>query len=86
MVWPPIWAKFKGVGVASGEIGYLEHVRIRAELQACLFLTIDHEGSKFMGSMTFDDSAFCLQLCELLKSKIGLSIKEIGDLDLSHLL
>jgi len=86
VVWPPIWNKFKGDGVVSSEIGYLEHIRIRAELQSCLFLTIGHEGAKFMGSMTFDDSAFCLQLCKLLKSKIGLSIKEIGDLDLSHLL
>jgi hypothetical protein len=31
------------------------------------------------------DAIFCLQLSELLKSKIGLSIKMIGDLDQSAL-
>ena len=86
VVWPPAWRRFGDDAIATDEIGYLERVRVKPDLKACIFLTIDHNGSNYMGSMTFDDSVFCLQLCELLKSKIGRSIREIGDLDVSHLL
>ena len=51
-----------------------------------LFLLIQHEGLRYMGSMAFDDPAFCYELYRLLKSKAGLSIKEIGDIDLSFTL
>jgi len=50
-----------------------------------LFLLIRHEGFRYMGGMAFDDPAFCYDLYRLLKSA-GRSIKEIGDLDLSHTL
>jgi hypothetical protein len=39
-----------------------------------------------MGFMGFDDPAFCSEIDRLLKFHVGLSIKEIGDLDLSHTL
>jgi hypothetical protein len=39
-----------------------------------------------MGFMGFDDLTLCNELYRLLKSTVGLSIKEIGDLDLSHTL
>ena len=51
-----------------------------------LFLVILHEGFRYMGTMAFDDPAFCYELYRLLKSKAGLSIKEIGDIDLSFTL
>ena len=88
VVWPPVWTKM-GVDkriVLTGEIGYLRQVLTSESSVKILFLLIAHQGSQYMGAMTFDDATFCRQLCELLKSKIGLSIKAIGDLDLSHLL
>jgi hypothetical protein len=36
-----------------------------------------------MGFMSFDDARACSDIYVLPKSKLGLSIKEIGDLDLS---
>jgi hypothetical protein len=39
-----------------------------------------------MAALSFDDPAFCSQLYPLLQEKVGLSIREIGDLDLSHTL
>jgi hypothetical protein len=39
-----------------------------------------------MGSVHLDDPAFCYELFTLLKSNVGRSIKEIGDLDLSSTL
>jgi hypothetical protein len=35
-----------------------------------------------MGFMSFDDEKFCAEIYNLLKSKVGVSIKEIGDIDL----
>ncbi len=51
-----------------------------------LFLLIQHEGLRYMGGMAFDDPAFCYELYRLLKSHVGQSIKEIGDIDLSFTL
>ena len=35
-----------------------------------------------MGAMGFESTALCFQISILLQSHIGLSIKEIGDIDL----
>jgi hypothetical protein len=35
-----------------------------------------------MGSMGFDDPKICFEIYLLLKSTVGVSIEEIGDLDL----
>ena len=51
-----------------------------------LFLVIRHEGFRYMGSMAFDDPAFCYELYRLLKFHVGRSIKEIGDIDLAYTL
>jgi hypothetical protein len=47
---------------------------------------MEYEGRRYMAALGFDDAAFCSQLYIFLQSKIGLSIREIGDLDLSHTL
>lgn len=84
VVWPPTWAKMREKGAPlTGEIGCLEEVLTSQASDKALFLVIAHEGSNYMGAMAFDDAPFCGQFCELLQSKIGLSIKEIGDLDIS---
>ena len=51
-----------------------------------IFIFITFESSRYMGFLSFDDERFCSQIYTLLKSKAGLSIKEIGDLDLSYTL
>lgn len=91
VVWPPVWAKMGDIKSVtfSGEVGYLEQVLRNEAIEALnrnLFLIITHQGSKYIGAMGFDDPISCGLVYELLKSKIGLSIREIGDLDLSHLL
>ena len=47
-----------------------------------LFIAIDYRGRRYMGAMLLDSPALCRQIYLLLQSRIGLSIKEIGDLDL----
>ena len=39
-----------------------------------------------MGSMAFDDERFCSEIYSVIKYRVGYSIKEIGDLDLSYTL
>ena len=45
---------------------------------------MDYDGCRYMGMLIFDDQIFCAEMFALLKANIGRSIKEIGDLDLSH--
>jgi hypothetical protein len=51
-----------------------------------IFLFIDYNGSRYMGMMVFDDPKFCSHIFALLQRNVGRSIKDIGDLDLSHTL
>ena len=47
-----------------------------------LFIAIEYQGRRYMGAIGFDSPALYLQISFLLQSSIGLSIKEIGDIDL----
>ncbi len=86
--WPPFWTttRLDRNDKPTGEIGFLERAVMHALLDNKIFLFIEHDGSRYMGSMHFDDTQFCCQIYAILQSNVGLSIKEIGDLDLSHTL
>jgi hypothetical protein len=47
---------------------------------------MEYNGHHYTGSMYFDDIGFCYDVDMILKSNLGRSMKDIGDLDLSHLL
>ena len=47
-----------------------------------LFIAIDYQGRRYMGAMAVDSPALCRQIYLLLQSHVGLTIEEIGDLDL----
>ena len=55
-------------------------------MQTKIFLFIDYAGSRYMGMLVFDNQIFCAEIFALLKANIGRSIKDTGDLDLSHTL
>jgi hypothetical protein len=42
------------------------------------------EGGEHIGRLIFDDGSFCQQIGKILETCTGRTIKEIGDLDLSH--
>jgi hypothetical protein len=86
--WPPLWTTTRLVenDNPKGEIGTLQQVLMSEMLDNRIFLFIQFQGFRYMGFMSFDDLTFCSQICTLLKANIGLSIKEIGDLDLSSTL
>jgi hypothetical protein len=86
--WPPRWttASQEKSDWPVGEVGTLQKVWMHYLLDTCLFLFIEHNGFPYTGSIYFDDPMFCDDIYTLLQTKVGCSIKEIGDLDLSHLL
>ena len=47
-----------------------------------LFIAIEYQGRRYIGAMGFDSPDLCFQISILLQSHIGLSIKEIGDIEL----
>ena len=87
--WPPVWTKGSTQTdrqTVRGNVGILKYVHFFGPRSNKCFLVIEHEGVHFVGTLIFDDVAFCRQIADLLRDYIGHSIKEIGDLDLSHTL
>ena len=86
--WPPHWASTTADKShwPKGEVGTLQQVWMHGTLDNCLFLFIEHEGHFYAGALYFDDTKFCQQLYDRLKTLLGQAIKQIGDLDLSYTL
>ena len=86
--WPPVWIeKFSENKTLMGEIGVLKTLGvINMKRGTRCYLHITHNGKPYVGSLLFDDAAFCTQIANLLQGQIGTSIADIGDLDLSHTL
>jgi hypothetical protein len=86
--WPPIWTPanpHNDKPRLQGEIGVLKYVICQLSRSTC-FLMIACEGGEHIGRLIFDDGSFCQQIGKILETCTGRTIKEIGDLDLSHLL
>jgi hypothetical protein len=88
--WPPIWVSGAGSETYKknlGEVGTLIGVILNEAAPDKLFLKMEITSDRqYMGCLAFDDQVFCRQLYIFLQDHIGKSIKEIGDLDLSHTL
>jgi len=86
--WPPVWINIRDFEAKklTGEIGVLTHALLHDDVPTKCFLAIEFERVQYMGSVIFEDPAFCRQIHALLQPHIGRSIKEIGSLDLSYTL
>jgi hypothetical protein len=87
--WPPVWVKGstqRDRHIIRGDVGILKYVHFYGPISNKCFLVIEHAGEHFVGTLMFDDLAFCRQIADILRDCIGHSIKEIGELDLSHTL
>jgi hypothetical protein len=81
--WPPIWTNCQDpTDKPQGEIGNLQEVMMTEADDDILFIAIEYQGRRYIGAMGFDSPDLCFQISILLQSHIGLSIKDIGDLDL----
>jgi hypothetical protein len=86
--WPPVWSQAgtNGKKTATGEVGILKQVNGDSRSNKRCFLVIEHEGERYIGALLFDDAIFCWLISRVLKSHIGWSVKDLGELDLSFTL
>lgn len=81
--WPPLWVKKTPAGVKTlkGEVGVLKYVFMRQRPADKCYLVIECEHEAFVGRLSFDNEASCGRISTLLRTHVGRSIKEIGDLE-----
>ena len=87
--WPPTWTWVDGGQNKhpQGEVGILREILLsNINPAGKCFLSIDHEGSTYMGCLLIDDHAFCAQIVKLLQDCCNRPIAEIGSLDISYTL
>jgi hypothetical protein len=86
--WPPLWSSTHSStpNKPTGEIGTLKQALTSEFIETKIFIFIEYNGLRYMGLLAFDDPKFCSAIYNLLNSHIGLSIKDIGDLDVSFTL
>ncbi|HEY2987748.1 MAG TPA: hypothetical protein VGL11_08480 [Candidatus Binatia bacterium] len=87
--WPPPWTWVGGKENErpEGEIGILQTIRrsLMERGDRC-FLYVEYEGSTYIGCLLIENPPFCRQIADLLEAHRGMSIQEIGDLDVGYLL
>lgn len=85
-IWPPRWTTTRRSGNDNpiGEIGILGQVLANDLFNNMIFLLVEYQGFRYMGALHFDERQFCDEIFTLLKLNLGRSIREIGDLDVSH--
>jgi hypothetical protein len=83
--WPPLSIRCSRGPYAkiTGEVGILTGVKWYDLTANRCFLLMEFQSERYMGSLIFDDAAFCRQIYALLQDHIGESITEIGDLGIS---
>lgn len=86
--WPPIWVHSRPQPKRKiiGEVGTFTGTILNGHTPTHLYVKMEFEDELYMGCLVVRDVAFALQLHNFLQKHIGLSIKEVGDLDLSHML
>jgi hypothetical protein len=83
--WPPAWNGPHGPNnpLPLGEVGTLMRVEtgVPSAMAPHCILVMRWKNQDYFGSLLFDDLAFFEQIVELLRRHAGLSIAEIGNLN-----
>jgi hypothetical protein len=81
--WPPNWAWVEGEKKArvSGEVGRLVKIVPSLLEDGPLYLTMEHEGNRYIGVLLFDDRILRGRVCDFLRNFCGYTIAEIGSVD-----
>ena len=84
--WPPVWiAADPTIGrVIAGEVGILRHIEYNARYNTRCLLLVEYDGEIFIGTLRFDDIAFCSLFANTLKNHTSRSVGDIGRLDFLH--
>ena len=88
--WPPSWSRRRGSHENTrpiGEIGILKDVlpSTLAPQKIC-FLTIEHYGAEYIGTLLLSDPVFCREIWTILVQNCGKAMRDIGEIDMSHTL
>lgn len=80
--WPPDWwGSYAQAGTApEGAVGILRGVRLTPD-QKWVVLTIEHEGSEYVGILRWDGLPAAATVVERLKAWIGRPSRELGDIE-----
>jgi hypothetical protein len=83
--WPPAWSTLRDEPFPRpyGEVGVFRAVVINDRFDK-VYLRMEIEGREYLGTLLFDDFGFCYEIYSLLRSYVGCSIQEIGEIDLSY--
>jgi hypothetical protein len=83
-LWPPIWIDYQGIREATrqGEVGVLRNVRNSPYNVRRIFLTIEHEGAQYLGTVVMEYEFLGEYMTRFFKDCIGMTIESIGSLDL----
>jgi len=86
--WPPVWASLvkEGEQISGSEDGVLTEVREAMSRSDGIVLIMHHNDKRYGSILIFSDLAFRRQIFRLLKNSVGLSIQQLGDIDLSYTL
>jgi hypothetical protein len=85
--WPPAWIQVQETKIKSlaGEVGILKHVMRYDRVPNGFVLAIEHVGAPYLGFLIFDEVSFSTLIYDLLKTRIGCSIKDLGSLELTYI-
>lgn len=80
--WPPEWVGPHGPDrpLPLGEVGVLLRVVPSASVSSCCILEMYWNDQIYVGSLFFDDPDFLKKTCNLLQSRVGCPISEVGSL------
>jgi hypothetical protein len=84
--WPPAWL-WRGGNENThpeGEVGILKDVMLSTITPCTCLLIMEHCGAQYIGALLLSDPAFYSEICRVLFQNCGKTIREIGDIDLSH--
>jgi hypothetical protein len=83
--WPPDWLWRHGYNDTHprGEVGILKNVIPASTADGC-FIIMEHCGAEYIGAVLLNDPVFSREIFRLLVRSFGKTIREIGDIDLSH--
>jgi hypothetical protein len=86
--WPPVWTRARDntVSTVRSEVGVLTFVHAMPQVSTLCYLVMEYDGTTYVGSLIFDDHAFCKQIATLLRLNLKQPITVIGDLEVGHTL
>jgi len=83
--WPPVWVSLDNEDerILGSEDGVLTEVREAMSRSDGIVLIMHHNDNRYGSILIFSDLAFRRQIFQLLKDSVGVSIQQVGDIDLS---